>query len=99
MIRILASARRDIEEAYAFYESKAAGLGDYFVNSLRSDIQNLKVIAGVHRLFWEHYHRMLCKKFPFAVYYTLQGSEILVFAVIDSRRDPAWVREYLGGSK
>ena len=33
MIRIAASARRDPDEGYDFYESQEIGLGDYFLLS------------------------------------------------------------------
>lgn len=33
-IRILASARRDLEDGREFYESQGAGLGDYFIASV-----------------------------------------------------------------
>jgi len=98
MIRILGSARRDLDEAYAFYEAKATGLGDYFLSSIKADIQSLKFSAGIHRLIDKEYYRLLCKKFPFAIYYSVKGSETTVYAVIDCRRDPAWVRKHLGPS-
>jgi hypothetical protein len=50
MIRIAASARRDLDEGFAFYESQEIGLGDYFLNSLKADIESLRVTAGVHRM-------------------------------------------------
>lgn len=49
MIRIAASARRDLDEGYDFYESQEIGLGDYFLSSVKADIESLKVSGGVHR--------------------------------------------------
>jgi len=40
-IRILKSAQEDLREGYWFYESQEAGLGDYFLDSLNSDIESL----------------------------------------------------------
>ena len=42
-IRIVESARRDLEEGYAFYESQENGLGDYFLSSVRADIEGLRI--------------------------------------------------------
>jgi hypothetical protein len=39
MIRIVASARRDLDEGFEFYESQEIGLGDYFLSSVRADIE------------------------------------------------------------
>ena len=95
MIRIAASARRDLDEGYDFYESQEIGLGDYFLSSVKADIESLRVTAGVHRIAYADYHRLLCKTFPFAVYYTKSDQELTIFAVVDCRRDPAWIRGHL----
>jgi hypothetical protein len=88
MIRIVASARWDLEEGFEFYASQEIGLGDYFLSSVKADIESLKITAGVHRIVYADYHRLLCKTFPFAIYYTKRGQEITIFGVIDCRRDP-----------
>lgn len=54
-IRILASARRDLDDGYWFYESQEAGLGDYFSSSVKSDIEGLRISAGVHRVHYKDY--------------------------------------------
>jgi len=43
LIRILASARADVEDGYRFYEKQAAGIGRYFLDSLYSDVESLQV--------------------------------------------------------
>ncbi len=95
MIRLAASARRDLEEGFDFYEFQEAGLGDYFLTSVRADIETLKVTAGTHKTAYADYHRLLCKTFPFAVYYTSDRRQIVVYAVVVCRRDPAWIRQRL----
>jgi len=48
-LQILDLARRDLIEGFHFYEDKEKGLGDYFLVSLYSDIESLKVFGGTHR--------------------------------------------------
>jgi hypothetical protein len=36
------------------------------------------------------------KRFPFAIYYTLSNDTVLIHAVVDCRRDPAWLKGKLG---
>lgn len=93
-IRILRQAETDLIEGYNFYEIQQSGLGDYFLDSLYSDIDSLMVSAGIHAIEEEH-HKLLSKRFPFAVYYTITESIINVHAVLDCRRNPAWNRERL----
>jgi hypothetical protein len=70
-IKILESATRDLIHGYKFYESQGIGLGSYFLDSLFSDIDSLIISAGIHRLHFRKY-RLLSKRFPFAIYYTMQ---------------------------
>ncbi len=93
-IRILSPAERDLEEGYRFYESKAPGLGAYFLDSIYSDIDSLAYFGGIHQLVFG-YHRQLSKRFPFAIYYRIIDNEILVFAALDCRRNPTWIRKRL----
>ena len=91
-IKILKSAKNDLREGYYFYESQQAGLGTYFLETLSSDIESLKLFAGIHSIHFEKYYRLLSKRFPFAVYYQLNKNEIRIYAVVDCRRNPAWIR-------
>lgn len=95
-IRILASASRDLIEGYRFYEKQAEGIGRYFLDSLYSDIDSLIVSAGIHPLHFGGYHRLLSRKFPFAIYYRVEDDTAFVYAVLDCRMNPAWIRKKLG---
>jgi len=93
-IKILSIAEDDLEEGYRFYESQADGLGTYFLDTLYSDIDSLAYFAGIHRVVLG-YHRLLSKRFPFAVYYRVANDVVIVFAVLDCRRNPSWIRKKL----
>jgi len=94
-IKILKSAREDLKEGFHFYELQQKGLGSYFLESLFSDIESLKLFAGIHGIHFKKYHRLLSKRFPFAIYYRIEENEVRIYAVIDCRRDPAWIRRKL----
>ena len=91
-IKILSSASQDLIDGYWFYEKQAEGLGTYFLDSLFSDIDSLIINAGIHPLYFGKYHRMLSKRFPFAVYYRVENETALVYGVLDCRRSPAWIK-------
>jgi len=91
-IRILSSARGDLVNDYHFYEVQAQGLGAYFRNSLFSDIDSLMIYHGIHTQCFGKYYKMLSKRFPFAIYYTVEDKNIVVYAVLDCRRNPAWIK-------
>lgn len=96
-IKILDEAQEDLIQGFRFYESQESGLGAYFLDCLFSDIDSLLVYAGVHAVTYA-YHRCLSKRFPFAIYYSLEGKLVHVHAVLDCRRSPSWVRKRLRNS-
>ena len=94
-VEILESARRDLVDGFYFYEKQADGIGSYFLESMYADIDSLKDNAGIHSVIFGEYHRLLAARFPFAVYYTVTENNALVYAVLDCRREPAWIRSVL----
>lgn len=95
-IKILASAKQDLVAGYWFYEKQAEGLGAYFLDTLFSDIDSLAIYAGIHPKYFGKYHRLLSKRFPFAIYYRVKRDIVFVHAALDCRRSPAWIRKNLG---
>jgi hypothetical protein len=96
-VTILSPAEEDLEEGHRFYDSQSAGLGTYFLDCLYSDIDSLAYFGGIHPVVFG-YHRLLSKRFPFAVYYRVIEDSAMVFAVLDCRRNPTWIRERLMNS-
>ena len=93
-IIILPSAIEDLADGFQFYEKRDKGLGDYFLESLYSDIDSLRLYAGIH-LKLLGFHRSLSKRFPFAIYYDQVEKTVRVWAVLDCRRNPSWIRRRL----
>lgn len=93
-IEISEAAGQDLIDGHQFYERQAVGLGDYFVDSVLADIESLQLYAGIHVLHFG-YHRLLAKRFPFAIYYRVQDDLVRAYAILDCRRDPAWIRDKL----
>ena len=93
-ISIQPSALSDLKAGFRFYERKERGLGNYFLDSLYSDIDSLLLYAGIHSRHFGKY-RLLSDRFPYAIYYELQDNVTFVRAVLDLRRDPAWISQKL----
>jgi plasmid stabilization system protein ParE len=94
-IQILDTALQDLMEGFDFYERQEDRLGSYFLDSLFSDIDSLTIYAGIHPIYFKAYYRILSKRFPFAIYYRIDGNDVMVYAVLDCRRNPAWARKRL----
>ena len=95
IIRISDAAKLDLLEGWQFYENQEENIGAYFLDSLYSDIDSLKLFAGIHRKKFG-YHWMLAKTFPFAIYYELKSRDIiLIHAVVDCRQNPKSIEQRL----
>lgn len=78
-----------------FYEKQGEGLGEYFFDSLFSDIDSLILYGGIHPKVFAC-HRMLAKRFPCAIYYRLEDEVVVVvWRVLDLRRDPKKIEQAL----
>ncbi len=98
-IQILSSAVDDLTKGRLFYEKQAEGVGQYFFDSLFSDIDSLTLYAGIHPKYFGYY-RMLTKRFPYAVYYKIEeNSTVSVWRILDIRSNPEKIEKSLKKSK
>jgi hypothetical protein len=95
---LLDEAIDDLEVGSIFYDTQQLGIGDYFVNSLLSDISSIEFYSGIHPIRFGYY-RMLAKRFPFAIYYDVSEEVSRVVVVLDMRRDPQSIRKILSHRK
>jgi len=93
---VLDEAAEDLEAGRSFYDERGEGLGRYYVDCLFSDLESLRLHAGIHSMH-HGFHRLLSRRFPFAIYYDVSDDLARVAGVLDMRRDPAWIRKELSG--
>ena len=94
-LQILEAASDDLVVGFRFYEQSEHSIGDYFLTCLYSDIESLRIFGGIHRRIYKNLHRSLSKRFPFAMYYTVENDTIIIRAILDCRRHPSWIRSRL----
>lgn len=87
-VRVQSAAKKDLKSGWTFYETQQTGLGDEFIESILNDLAELPKFAGIHSMRYGH-HRALCSRFPFAIYYVINGNDIIVRAIFDGRRRPS----------
>jgi plasmid stabilization system protein ParE len=93
-VKILPTALEDLDRGRRFYSRQRSSLGNYFLDGLFSDIDSLELYAGVHMRVFD-FHRLLAKRFPYAVYYKVEGETCIVFRVLDCRQEPDKTTEAL----
>jgi len=94
IIRLHDDAEQDITSAAEFYEKQSEGLGEYFLDSIFADIESLHLYAGIHASHFG-YHRILAKRFPFAIYYRTESNVVFVYAILDCRKNPTFTKHRL----
>ncbi len=90
-------AKNDILESKIFYEERSPGLGDYFVDSIISDLDALTFYGGIHPVHFGYY-RMVTKRFPFVIYYEIENDLVVVHAILPTRKDPKALEKRLSKS-
>ena len=93
-IVVLEEAVEDIEQGRKFYDLQENGVGDYFEDTILSDIESLGLFHGIHSKHFG-FHRQLSERFPFGIYYRDMPEYTEVFAVLDLRRDPYLITKTL----
>jgi hypothetical protein len=94
-LQIRPSALEDLARGRKFYDSQNLGVGDYFFDSVFSDVDSLKLYAGIHPKVFG-FHRMLTQRFPYAVYYETPNKDTtIVWRVLDLRQDPGFISKEL----
>jgi len=83
----------DIESAFEWYEKEQLGLGAEFLHELRATYD--RIVEGPFK--YQHLRsgirRALLRRFPYAVYFAVEGTVIVVLTVLHASRDPAeWQR-------
>ena len=84
----------DLYSGRLFYSKKGDDIGEYFFDSLFSDIDSLCLYAGIHQKFFGYY-RLLSKRFPYAIYYKTSKDIVVVYRVLDLRRHPGKIQDAL----
>jgi plasmid stabilization system protein ParE len=85
---VRALAERDFAEAVLWYDSKQLGLGDAFLEAVATSLNDVAANPLRFPIVHRDVRRALLRRFPFAVYFALRGSEVQVIACMHGSRDP-----------
>ena len=93
------SVETDIEDALEWYEIEQLGLGVEFLEELRAAY--LRILDGPFKYqeLRSGIRRSLTRRFPYAVYFSVEGEVVLVLAVLQTARDPEEWQLRIGGYK
>jgi plasmid stabilization system protein ParE len=90
---IRTEAHADVEEAARWYEDQRRGLGEVFYRQVSDLIGQVAESPLRFPLVAPTVRRGLVQRFPYALYFVVDESAIVILAVLHQRRDPqVWER-------
>ena len=85
----------DVEAAFAWYEVEETGLGFQFLEELRAAYQRILDSPYASQELRSGIRRALTRRFPYAVYFSVEEEIIVIVAVLHTARDPAeWQQRF-----
>lgn len=80
--------RDELDEAYSWYENQQAGLGDEFLECVDEILNRICQMPESYAVVYSDIRRAVLQRFPYAIYYRIVSSRIIVIAIFHGRRNP-----------
>jgi plasmid stabilization system protein ParE len=88
VLRFLSEVEDDVVASYAWYEGKALGLGDEFLRLFYAVANEILRSPLLSPKVYGEFRRRLVRRFPYAIYFRIEGNEVVVFGLFHCARDP-----------
>jgi len=86
-------AKADLRESYLWYEERQPGLGRGFLESIEDTLSAIAEHPKIFPRVDPAIRRATVERFPFGVFFHLDGEIIRVIAILHNARDPQrWKR-------
>src|SRR4051794_15848366 len=82
-------AEADLREARDWYEERQPGLGEQFVDAAAEAMAQLATAPERQPEYYRGFRRLLLNRFPYKIFYLLEGNVVVVFRVLHGRQDHA----------
>ena len=85
----------DAAAAFHWYEAASTGLGYEFLRFHFAALASIQRHPLAYRKVYRNFRRVLLRRFPYALYFTIEHRNVTVFLLIHLARDPAAIRRSL----
>ena len=79
----------DIKNAYQWYESQCVGLGEDFLLTLEESYAKITGTPKLYQDIYKNVRRKLVRRFPYGIFFVLRDNEVIVIAIMHTRRKPS----------
>ena len=87
-LRLLPEVEEDVIAGYKWYEEKASGLGEEFLRIFYACAGEIPRNPLLYLKVYREFRRRLIMRFPYAIYFRIEGNEVIVFGFFHCARDP-----------
>ncbi len=81
------NAEADVREARNWYESQRTGLGDALLEEISHAVSLLREQPERHPIYYRGFRRLTTRRFPYKLFYRIQGKRVIVFRILHAKRD------------
>lgn len=90
------AAERDVAQAQKWYEEQRAGLAAEFQAEFGAVLSRLETTPLIYPVMYRNVRRAVVHRFPFLVWFQVQGSMVTVLACTHGKAHPGKVPTRLG---
>ncbi|MEE9432540.1 MAG: type II toxin-antitoxin system RelE/ParE family toxin [Melioribacteraceae bacterium] len=88
MLIVRKKAEEDTQQAYDWYTSAEQKLGIQFINEVERMFEMIETNPEMYGKVFVDLRRALCKRFPYAIYFTMSKNNVIIIGVLHQRRNP-----------
>jgi plasmid stabilization system protein ParE len=82
------AAAAEIEAAFGWYEDQRDGLGEELLSELDVIVRAVLESPSRFTVAYRDTRRVLLRRFPYSVFYRIQGEDVVLAAFFHGSRDP-----------
>ncbi|MGH8224534.1 MAG: type II toxin-antitoxin system RelE/ParE family toxin [Gammaproteobacteria bacterium] len=94
-VYVRGAAERDVASVQDWYEKQRSGLGAEFLDEFDRVLTLLAQSPFIYPVLYRDIRRAVLHRFPFLVWYQIEGNIVTVLACTHGKRNPATTRERL----
>jgi len=88
LLTVRPEAEQELAEAFEWYEARVRGLGSEFLLAVDATIHAIARNPLHFAEIYKEVRRALLSRFPYAVFFLIAGTRIVILAVFHAKRDP-----------
>ena len=80
-------AEADLQDAWQWYESQRAGLGNEWLDEVRRAMRSLREHPEQRPFYYGNFRRLLLRRFPYKLFYVTESDRVIVFRILHVKQD------------